>query len=52
MATEKTASVLAENIGERLKQVCLNRDFTQVEVTNLAGVARKTVLNSEKAKCN
>lgn len=50
MATEKTASALTENIGERLKQARLNRDLTQAEVANLAGVARKTVLNAEKGK--
>lgn len=50
MTTEKTASALAEDIGERLKQARLNRDLTQAEVANLAGVARKTVLNAEKGK--
>lgn len=44
------ASSLAEEIGERLKQARLNRDFTQEEVASLAGVARKTVLNAEKGK--
>ena len=47
---EKTASALAEEIGERLKQARLNQDLTQSEVANLAGVARKTVLNAEKGK--
>lgn len=41
---------LAEEIGERLKQARLNRDYTQSEVAALAGVARKTVLNAEKGK--
>jgi putative transcriptional regulator len=45
-----TASTFAEEIGERLKQARLNRDFTQSEVAVLAGVARKTVLNAEKGK--
>ncbi|BFM48643.1 helix-turn-helix domain-containing protein [Marinomonas sp. THO17] len=45
-----TASALAEEIGERLKQARLNRDLTQLEVAKLAGVARKTVLNAEKGK--
>jgi putative transcriptional regulator len=48
--TAKTASALAQEIGERLKQARLNRDFTQSEVASLAGVARKTVLNAEKGK--
>jgi putative transcriptional regulator len=47
---EKTASALAEELGERVKQVRLNRDLTQSEVASLAGVARKTVLNAEKGK--
>ncbi|MFM2485176.1 helix-turn-helix transcriptional regulator [Celerinatantimonas yamalensis] len=45
-----TSTALAEEIGERLKQARLNRDFTQSEVAALAGVARKTVLNAEKGK--
>jgi putative transcriptional regulator len=45
-----TAAALAEEIGERLKQARLNRDLTQFEVAELAGVARKTVLNAEKGK--
>lgn len=50
MVSDKTASALAEALGERLKQARLNRDLTQSEVANLAGVARKTVLNAEKGK--
>ena len=42
-----TATALAEEIGDRLKQARLNRDLTQSEV---AGIARKTVLNAEKGK--
>ena len=45
-----TATALAEEIGERLKQARLNRNLTQSEVAALAGVARKTVLNAEKGK--
>jgi putative transcriptional regulator len=45
-----TATALAEEIGERLKQARLNRDLTQSEVATLAGIARKTVLNAEKGK--
>ncbi len=50
MVSEKSASAVAEEIGERLKQARLNRDLTQSAVANLAGVARKTVLNAEKGK--
>lgn len=45
-----TPLALAEEIGERLKQARLNRDLTQSDVAELAGVARKTVLNAEKGK--
>jgi len=45
-----TATALAEEIGDRLKQARLNRDLTQSEVAELAGIARKTVLNAEKGK--
>ncbi|MCI4892216.1 helix-turn-helix domain-containing protein [Vibrio parahaemolyticus] len=45
-----TATALAEEIGDRLKQARLNRDLTQSEVADLAGIARKTVLNAEKGK--
>lgn len=46
----KTATAIAEEIGDRLKQARLNRDLTQSDVAKLAGVARKTVLNAEKGK--
>jgi putative transcriptional regulator len=45
-----TAAALAEEIGDRLRQARLNRDLTQSEVAELAGIARKTVLNAEKGK--
>ena len=45
-----SASALAEMIGERLKQARLNRDLTQSDVAERAGLARKTVLNAEKGK--
>lgn len=45
-----TATAWAEEVGARLKQARLNRDFTQSEVAALAGIARKTVLNAEKGK--
>lgn len=43
-----TATALAEEIGDRLKQARLNQNLTQSEVAALAGIARKTVLNAEK----
>jgi DNA-binding XRE family transcriptional regulator len=50
MVSEKSASALTEELGERLKQARLNRNMTQSELARLAGVARKTVLNAEKGK--
>lgn len=48
--TTPSASALAEDIGQRLKQARLNRDLTQTEVAERAGIARKSVLNAEKGK--
>ncbi len=45
-----SAAAIAEALGERLKLARLNRDLTQSEVAELAGVARKTVINAEKGK--
>lgn len=50
MNNTTSAAALAQEIGHRLKQARLNRDFTQSEVATLAGVARKTVINAEKGK--
>ena len=47
---EKSASAIAEEFGERLKQARLNIDLTQVEIAKQAGVSRKAVLNAEKGK--
>lgn len=47
---DKTASVITQKLGERLKQTRLNKNLTQLEVATLAGVARKTVINAEKGK--
>jgi len=45
-----SASLLAAEIGERLRQARLNSNFTQSQVAELAGVSRKTVINAEKGK--
>ncbi|NHB89657.1 helix-turn-helix transcriptional regulator [Photorhabdus tasmaniensis] len=47
---EKSASAMAVELGERLKQARLNNDLTQAEIAELVGVTRKTVLNAEKGK--
>ena len=46
----KSPAAIAESLGQRLKQARLNRDLTQLEVAEHAGVSRKAVLNAEKGK--
>lgn len=46
----KTADAIAEEMGERLKQARLNRNLTQSQVAEVAGIARKTVISAEKGK--
>ena len=41
-------ATIAAEFGERLKQARLNRDMTQAEVAERAGVSRLAVLNAEK----
>lgn len=43
-----TPAAIAEELGERLKRARLNRDMTQSEVAERAGVSRLAVLNAEK----
>ncbi|WP_105103048.1 helix-turn-helix transcriptional regulator [Microbulbifer pacificus] len=47
---EKSPAAIAEILGQRLKQARLNRDLTQLEVAERAGLSRKAVLNAEKGK--
>ena len=42
------STAIAEELGERLKRARLNRDMTQAEVAERAGVSRLAVLNAEK----
>lgn len=46
----KSPAAIAETLGQRLKQARLNRDLTQQEVAERAGLSRKAVLNAEKGK--
>jgi len=41
---------IAEELGNRLKQVRLNADLTQAEVASRAGLNRRSILNAEKGK--
>lgn len=45
-----TPAAIAEELGERLKRARLNRDMTQSEVAERAGVSRLAVLNAEKGE--
>ncbi len=45
-----SASAIAEELGNRLKQARLNADLTQTEVASRTGLNRKTILNAEKGK--
>lgn len=48
--SEMSASAIAEELGERLKQARLNQNLTQAEVAEFVGVSRKLVMNAEKGK--
>jgi len=50
MRLDSSASALAEQLGQRLKQARLNNDRTQLEVAEHIGVTRKTIVNAEKGK--
>ncbi len=41
---------IAEELGNRLKQVRLNADLTQEELALRTGLNRRTILNAEKGK--
>ena len=45
-----SASAIAEELGERLKQARLNQNLTQAEVAESVGVSRRQVINAEKGK--
>lgn len=42
------ASLVAEELGSRLKQARLNKNLTQQEIAEHIGVARKTIVEAEK----
>ncbi|MEN9465133.1 MAG: hypothetical protein RL217_1314 [Pseudomonadota bacterium] len=48
----RTSSPLAltEELGERLKQVRLNKNLTQQDIADHAGLSRRAVINAEKGK--
>ncbi|THJ44991.1 helix-turn-helix transcriptional regulator [Aeromonas veronii] len=50
MNVDESPSAIAAELGDRLKQARLNRNKTQGEVAELAGVTRKTVCNAEKGQ--
>lgn len=42
--------ILAEQLGERLKQARLNQNVTQEFIAERIGVSRRTVINAEKGQ--
>lgn len=50
MNVDESPSAIAAELGERLKLARLNRNKTQEEVAELAGITRKTVRNAEKGQ--
>lgn len=40
----------ALEIGERIKQARLNKDLTQVEISEISGLERRAIINAEKGK--
>ena len=47
-----TDSAIAEDIGARLKNLRLDRNYTQKELCELTGLSIKAILNAEKGKSN
>lgn len=41
---------IAEELGNRLRQLRLNADLTQSEIASRTGLSRKTILNAENGK--
>ena len=47
-----TDSAIAEEIGDRLKTLRLDRNYSQRELCELTGLSIKAILNAEKGKSN
>ncbi len=47
-----TDSAIAEDIGGRLKNLRLDRNYSQKELCELTGLSIKAILNAEKGKSN
>ena len=45
-----TDTAIAEDIGSRLKELRLKRNYSQKEICKLTGLSIKAVLNAEKGK--
>lgn len=52
MSLNNSATAIAQELGERLKQARLNADLSQAEVAKQTGVSRKAVLNAEKGQAS
>lgn len=47
-----TDNAIAEDIGNRLRELRLNRNYSQQEICNMTGLSIKAILNAEKGKSN
>ena len=47
-----TDKAIAEDIGDRLRELRLNRNYSQQEICGMTGLSIKAVLNAEKGKSN
>ncbi len=47
-----TDSAIAKDIGDRLKALRLDRNYSQKELCELTGLSIKAILNAEKGKSN
>lgn len=47
-----TDNAIAENIGDRLRELRLNRNHSQQEICGMTGLSIKAILNAEKGKSN
>jgi transcriptional regulator with XRE-family HTH domain len=48
----ETDSAIAEDIGDRLKNLRLDRNYSQKKLCELTGLSIKAILNAEKGKSN
>lgn len=47
-----TDNAIAEDIGDRLRELRLNRNYSQQAICGMTGLSIKAILNAEKGKSN